>query len=165
MTREEFQEAVDANPVRAVVDRTSQIQSAMRLVPEVLTNLISRAWKVCLSPPGAPSLACTDRPVVLLPPPNLPTPHYGLATPGAMVLMPMSRTAVLIGTSLVRPSDERIAVEYMPTDEVAELNTIIWKHAHRYVYCADENTVHVDERGRTGGKKELFESAAATMRE
>lgn len=167
MTREQFQEAVDENPVRAEVGRTSQIQSAMQLVRTVLANLITRAWKVCLSPPGAPSLVCTDRPVVILPPPNLPPgmPYYGLATPGAMVLMPLSRTAVLIGTSLVPPSDERISVEYMPAGDVAELNTLICASAHRYVYCADENIVHVDERGRIGGTKELFESAATTMRE
>jgi hypothetical protein len=164
MTREEFQEALDENPVRARVDRTSHIDSAFQLVPTVLKNLITRGWKVSMTPPGAPSLACTDRPVVLIPPPNLAMPHYGLATPGAMVIMPLSRTAVLIGSSLVPPSDERIAVEYMPADEVAELNTLICGAAHRYVYCADENIVHVDERGRVGGTKELLKSAAETMR-
>jgi len=164
----------DANAVlsdptfRVHAHQTSQIQSAFQTVPKVLEGLILRTWKVSFAPPGAPPLVCSDRPAVLMPPPFQPEgAPFGFGTPGTSIVMPLSRSAVLVGhwLSPVQPSDRDIAVGYLSSDEVPLMNTFIARAAHRYVYCADDDLRLVtDERGAVGGKEELFASAALTVR-
>lgn len=168
LTREDINDLLSDHSFRVVADQTSQIQSVLQVIPQVLERLIVRSWKISVAPPGAAPLVCTDKPVVLIPHPSKPDGMpFGFGTPGTSVLMPLGQSAVLVGHWLFppQPSDEHVAVDYLSPDEIPTINTLIVGAAHRYVYCADDDLVLVtDGRGGVGGRKELFADAARAMR-
>ena len=89
------------NEVQLELDQTTMVMTTFRAAVELIPHLGQRRWTLAVLDDDAPDLICSDRPVSVVPPANIPLhkmpdlrDHYTL------VILPLCKRIVALGSYL-----------------------------------------------------------------
>lgn len=119
----------------------------------LLSHLSRRRWYLSTVASGSPDLICSDNPVSLSPtsksPPGSPT---GFAAPGTLLLFPLNRRVVLVGSfegMMLPPS--------APDKTVALVNAATARNAERFIFSSAPEFVYRDQANGIRSSRQLRE--------
>ena len=118
----------------------------------MLFHLSRRRWYITVVAPDAPDLICSDNPVSLSPTPiSISSQNVGFAMPGSLLLLPLSRRMVLVGSfegiMLPNPASEKT---------VALINGATGRSAERYLFTSKPDFVWRDRKERVRHTSDLL---------
>ena len=118
----------------------------------MLSHLSRRRWYLTVVAPDAPDIICSDNPVSLSRTPMFPSgENVGFAMPGTLLLFPVNRRMVLVGSfeGIMLPNPA-------PEKTVALINGATGRNAERYLFSPTSDFIWRDHNNRVRHTADLL---------
>jgi hypothetical protein len=96
---DEFREHILGDEVQINMDQTTTVMTTFQAAAEFVPYLSQRRWMLAVVKDDAPDLICSDRPVSLVPPANIPLRKMpDLRDHDTLVILPLNKRLIALGT-------------------------------------------------------------------